>query len=87
MAQFPKIPANLSPETLNFIDALLNYTEESLKERTIRVSTLKPLSKDGAEHQYIRAIGTNEIDRVFQNVHFQFECEAGVGTVCADFDR
>lgn len=48
--------------------------QEQLKERSLKMSTLKPLGND-EWHTVLRAVGTNEIDRVIEDVRYQLKCE------------
>lgn len=69
------IPKNTSTEALNLAEQVLDIVKASLMERAIKMSTLKPLD-DKAEHTFLRAVGTNEIDRVIEKVRYQLQCEA-----------
>ncbi len=82
----PAIPADITPEMLNFAEALLTFAEESLKQRAIKVVTAEAPTKSEGLHAsvsdvvrkpvFMKAVGTREIERVFQSVREQFECEA-----------
>ena len=54
------VPRDVSPETLNLAEQVLTMVQEQLKERSLKMSTLKPLGND-EWHTVLRAVGTNEI--------------------------
>lgn len=68
------VPRDVSPETLNLAEQVLTMVQEQLKERSLKMSTLKPLGND-EWHTVLRAVGTNEIDRVIEDVRYQLKCE------------
>lgn len=55
-------------------EQVLTMVQEQLKERSLKMSTLKPLGND-EWHTVLRAVGTNEIDRVIEDVRYQLKCE------------
>lgn len=69
------IPKNTSTEALNLAEQVLDMVKAGLMERAVKMSTLKPLD-DKAEHTFLKAVGTNEIERVIENVRYQLKCEA-----------
>lgn len=69
------IPKDTSAEALNLAEQVLDMVKAGLMERAVKMSTLKPLD-DKAEHTFLRAVGTNEIERVIENVRYQLKCEA-----------
>lgn len=69
------IPKDTSTEALNLAEQVLDMVKAGLMERAVKMSTLKPLD-DKAEHTFLRAVGTNEIERVIENVRYQLKCEA-----------
>lgn len=69
------IPKETSAEALNLAEQVLDMVKAGLMERAVKMSTLKPLD-DKAEHTFLRAVGTNEIERVIENVRYQLKCEA-----------
>lgn len=69
------IPKNTSTEALNLAEQVLDMVKAGLMERAIKMSTLKPLD-DKTEHTFLRAVGTNEIERVIENIRYQLKCEA-----------
>lgn len=68
------VPRDVSPEALNLAEQVLTMVQEQLKERSLKMSTLKPLGDD-EWHTVLRAVGTNEIDRVIEDVRYQLKCE------------
>jgi hypothetical protein len=68
------VPRDVSPEALNLAEQVLTMVQEQLKERSLKMSTLKPLGND-EWHTVLRAVGTNEIDRVIEDVRYQLKCE------------
>ena len=84
----PTVPADITPEMLNFAEALLTFAEESLKQRAIKVITAEALTKSEGLHAsvsdvvrkpvFMKAVGTREVERVFQRVREQLECEASM---------
>lgn len=69
------IPKDTSTEALNLAEQVLDMVKAGLMERAVKMSTLKPLD-DKAEHTFLKAVGTNEIERVIENVRYQLKCEA-----------
>lgn len=69
------IPKNTSTEALNLAEQVLDMVKAGLMERAVKMSTLKPLD-DKAEHTFLKAVGTNEIERIIENVRYQLKCEA-----------
>lgn len=69
------IPKNTSTEALNLAEQVLDMVKAGLMERAVKMSTLKPLD-DKAEHTFLKAVGTNEIERVIENIRYQLKCEA-----------
>ena len=42
------VPRDISPEALNLAEQVLTMIQEQLKERSLKMSTLKPLADDEA---------------------------------------
>lgn len=68
------INSHTPTEALNLAEEILSLVEARLLERSIRVSTVK--LTETKKLTYIKAVGTNEIQRIIADIREEIKLEA-----------
>lgn len=68
------INSHTPTEALNLTEEILSLVEARLLERSIRVSTVK--LTEAKKPTYIKAVGTNEIQRIIADIREEIKLEA-----------
>ena len=66
------------------ISKLKQDLSDALRQRSIKVSTVKALNDENPRHTYLRAVGTNEINKVLDDVFANIDNEEEI-TDLAEF--
>lgn len=68
------INSHTPTEALNLAEEILSLVEARLLERSIRISTVK--LTETKKPTYIKAVGTNEIQRIIADIREEIKLEA-----------